>query len=381
MTAHSVLAPSSAYRWIACPGSAQLAALYPEQETEQSREGTAAHWIGAELLTTGLVLSDVAPNGVVLTDEMHKSAQVWVDHVLRTVGQGGGQLLIEQRVNIARIHPECFGTPDSRLWLHSVGHLHVWDFKHGHDPVEAVGNWQLILYVCGILDELGIDGLSDQHLTVHMHVVQPRAFRGTGPIQTWTVKASDLRGYFNTARQAAHVAMSPNAPTKAGTWCLYCPARHDCPTLQKAVLASLTYVGGSAPDRLGAEAAGRELELLRFAQTLIKSRLTGREADVESRITRGEQVPGWTIDHPQGKQRFAVDKDTVLLLGDMAGVDLRKPEDVVTATQALEKFKAAGVDGSVIRPYIERPRGGAVLVPDAGLTEQARRAFGDSQDG
>ncbi len=41
--AHSVLAPSSAHRWMHCPGSVNLERLFPNQSSAYAEEGTLAH--------------------------------------------------------------------------------------------------------------------------------------------------------------------------------------------------------------------------------------------------------------------------------------------------------------------------------------------------
>ena len=41
--AHAKLSPSSAYRWIACPGSIRLSAGIPDTSSVFAEEGTAAH--------------------------------------------------------------------------------------------------------------------------------------------------------------------------------------------------------------------------------------------------------------------------------------------------------------------------------------------------
>lgn len=40
---HALLSASSAHRWLACPPSAVAAELYPNEDTEYTREGTLAH--------------------------------------------------------------------------------------------------------------------------------------------------------------------------------------------------------------------------------------------------------------------------------------------------------------------------------------------------
>lgn len=375
---HSPLAPSSAYRWVFCEGSVQLEALYPEQEEDPSAaEGTAAHFAGSEqLLGRDVRAGQIAPNGVVLTDEMFDGAQLWVDDVL-AIDAGGNALQVEQRVYMPRIHEKAYGTPDTWLYVPDRGTVYVWDFKFGHGVVEHFENWQLIAYVCGILDLLGIDSRNDEHLWVELRVVQPRAYHREGRVRTWRVRASDLRGYFNRLHHAAHAAMKPDARTATGSYCLHCNAAAHCETLRKAVTHAADWLGGSAPEELPNIAAGDELELLEHVATLVKARKQGREADVEARIKRGETVPGWCLENTTGKKSWKEgDEENVLILGDMLELDLRKPAAPITPTQALALAKKKGVDAGVIFEYSHNPSTGRKLARDTNLLNRARAGFG-----
>lgn len=374
--AHSRLAPSSAYRWVFCEGSVALEAAYPEtEETESAAEGTAAHHAGAEILL-GREPGTIAPNGAVLTDEMLDGAQMWVDDV-RSIGAPANELQVEQRVYMPRIHEQAYGTPDTWLFVPSTGTVYVWDFKFGHGVVEHFENWQLIAYVCGILDLLGIDGRNDEHIWCDLRVVQPRAYHREGRVRSWRVRASDLRGYFNRLNLAAHAAMRPGAPTRTGSYCLHCNAAAHCETLRKAVTHAADWLGGSAAEELPPQAAGAEMELLEHLATLVKARRTAREADLSARLRRGEGVPGWCLENTTGAKAWKPeDKYKVLGLGSLLGLDLAKAPAPITPTQALALAKKSGVDASVISDYFYNPSTGQKLARDTHLLNRARAGFG-----
>lgn len=375
---HSPYAPSSAYRWVFCEGSVRLEALYPEQEEDPSAaEGTAAHFAGSEqLLGRAVQVGQVAPNGVVLTEEMIEGAQLWVDDV-GSIGAPDSELQVEQRVYMPRIHEEAYGTPDTWLYVPTRGTVYAWDFKFGHGIVEHFENWQLIAYICGILDLLGIDGRNDQELWCELRVVQPRAYHREGRVRTWRVRASDLRGYFNRLNMAAHGAMRPDARTVTGSYCLHCKAAANCEALRKAVTHAADWLGSSAPEELPTGAAAYELDLLEHVATLVKARKQGREADVDSRIRKGEIVPGWCLESTEGAPAWKEgQEEAVLIMGDLYGLDLRKPAAPITPTQALKEIKRKGVDACVIAEYSERPKSGLKLARDTHLLNRARAGFG-----
>lgn len=381
MTAHSVLAPSSAHRWVVCPGSVKLEQAYPEtEEGEAAAEGTAAHHVGAEeLLGREAPAGSLAPNGIIITEEMAEGAAFWVEDVMHTVGSSHSmqELMVEQRVTMPRIHAECFGTPDTWFYDQRNGHLFIWDFKFGHGVVDAFENWQLIAYACGVLDLLGIDGRNDQHLWVHLRVVQPRAHHREGRVREWKVLASDLRGYFNRLNAAAHEALGATPHTQSGPHCLHCSAAHACPTLQRATWSAADYIGGSAPEELSADAAAYEQNLLEHLEQLIKARKQGREADLTARLKRGEQVQDFTLEPTYGRTAWKPgDEQVVILLGDMSGVDLRKPQAAITPKQAIALLTRNKVDSSVISEYSHTPRTGVKLARDTNLLNRARAGFG-----
>lgn len=380
MGAHSLYAPSAASRWVFCPGSILLAVQFPETgESSESAEGTAAHHIGSEqLLGRAVHVGSVAPNGVLLQQEMFDGAWLWVEDVQAIAAQRGllGHLQVEQRVAIPRIHGECFGTPDTWLFDQAAGVLYVWDFKFGHEVVEAFENWQLILYVCGILDLLGVDGRTDEHITVDMRVIQPRAQHRQGRVRSWRVKASDLRAYFNQAHHAAHAGEQLGAQVTTGTHCKHCPARHQCPALRKAVGAACDYAEAGLPDGLPIDALGVELDLLDRMEALVKARRTGIEAEIEAHLLRGGRVQSWALEPTYGREAWAKDAAEVFALGDLFGVELRKPQEPITPKQAADKFKKQGVDGTVIRSYSQTPRTGSRLIRSDNLLAQIHHGFG-----
>lgn len=378
---HSFLAPSSAFRLVECSGSPMLEAMYPElEESEDARNGTASHEAAAPRILAGaranLGLNEApragaaASNGVILTDEMIEAAELYTANVVETMHATRCYApRVEQRVAIGRIHEVMFGTPDCALYHREGLTLYIWDYKFGFEIVEAFENWQGIAYAAGLLDELGVNGIDDQYITVVIRIVQPRAPHREGPIREWRVKASDLRPYFNRLADAAVEAMSANPKTRAGLHCKYCRARHACETLQREALAAAAYVGGVTPFDLTPHATGLELRLLRRAETLIKARKSGLEEQAAAMIKRGDVVPFSALIQGKGRERWAVPPAEVFALGDMFSVGLRKEPEPITPKQARE----AGVPAELVDAYAETPRTGLKLVEDDG--RRARQIF------
>lgn len=369
---HAFLPPSSAHRWVVCPASAALEAAYPETEqSPEALEGEAAHWVNQmRLAGTPPLEGKQAPNGVAVTREMLEAAEL----VATTIGDL--PIIVEQRVNMPRIHPSHnWGTPDYRAWVGNE--LYLADFKYGHGIVDAFENWQMIDYVNGCFEEAGVDGMRDQQIVVHMCIIQPRAFHRDGPVRWWHIKASDLRAYFNRLANAAGEATGPNptaTPTPDG--CKHCRGRHACVALQRAAYGAADMGGKWGSMELPPAAAGLELRMLRRAAKQLDARITGLEAQVVAYIKTGKPVPFWILDSVPGRLEWQRPAAEVFMLGDLMGVDLRKPAEPITPTQAKAAAKAAKLPDGLFDGYSGRPAGAAKLTEDTG--SKAALTFGQT---
>lgn len=370
---HAVLAPSSSHRWVNCPGSVQAEQKYPDDETDESREGTAAHWVGEQVLLSWkdgrklILCSDFvgksAPNSVIITDEMCEGADIYVQDVLKICQDGGylRSMQIEQPVTIPRVHDLNWGTPDCKIHAEDQSKLIIWDFKFGRVPVENRKNWQLIDYTIGCLDTItGGNGLADQHIKVEMRIVQPRAFHPDGVCREWTVTGSDLRGYANQLSVAADLSQQQDPPCKAGDWCKHCTASRGCMTLQREAASIADHVEVLELHDLSPEHSAIELRYLQRAKTLLDQRFKALEAQTLEQIQGGTVVPGYGIGHGRGSTVWTKPNEEVITLGDLLGVQLRKPEAPITPIQA----KKLNVDDAVINSYSEKRPGAARLVTD-----------------
>jgi hypothetical protein len=354
-----------------CKGSvAMIEATPPEPESEEAAEGTAAHWVAAQMLCDMPIPreGDLAPNGVAITVEMLEGAALYADHIKAVRGATWRDgLHVEQRAAAAGLHPDLWGTPDS--WGFDVNILDLFDYKFGHRYVEVFECWQLIAYVAAILEHL--DGLADQLILVRMHIVQPRCFYRGQPVRTWEIRASDLRSYFNTMSSVAH-DIGPDSQCVVNEECIDCPASHRCDALQRAGYEALAITGDSVPFDLAPGPLAREFQKLSRARKALEARHAGLEAQVMARIKAGVDVPMFQLEAATTRQRWTKPVREVLDLGALFGVDLAKPA-LVTPKQAV----GFGIDEAVIMKYSDTPRGELRVVPAD--TKAARKLFGNSK--
>lgn len=220
--AHSVLGPSSAERWLNCPGSVLLPGEAPQ--SEYAAEGTAAHTL-SEWVRNGRPLSEFKGKLLKVGDyefkvgkNMMDSVQTFVDEVN---AEGPGPALTEERVNYEEIVEGGFGTMDhARL---RDGWCSVKDFKHGKGVVVgAKENSQLMLYALGVWFKYKWVYEFDQF---ELSICQPRVKH----FDAWEISLGRLLQWaYDVVRPGARRALMPDAELKAGSWCKFCKVKDTC---------------------------------------------------------------------------------------------------------------------------------------------------------
>jgi len=349
-----------------------MEARYPEQGDKPSAvEGTAAHAVMEALLRNKPVPADA-------TQEMIDGAMLVVDAVKFTLDKYPGTWLwVEQPVQIPRVHPLNWGTPDVVLWNEEARMLVVLDYKFGHDIVEVFENWQLVDYTAGVLTHISammraadLPPIPDTEITVTMVVVQPRAYHPDGPLRKWQTTGAAIADRIHHLSMAAMEATSTTAQCKPHpVACEHCSARHACDALQHAAYRGMDIARAAIGVDLAPAALGLELRMVNEALQLLEARKSGLAQQVEMLMRSGKPVPHWTMVAGQTREKWVKPDAEVIALGVMMGADLAKPPEAITPAQA----KAKGVDATVIAAFSMRPPGAMKLVIDNGA--QARRVF------
>lgn len=362
---HSILAPSSAGRWRHCPGSvaAEAAAVLPI-DTEQADVGEAAHWACEQLLDGVNTLGQCAPNGHPIDAEIMEAVEIYAADILRTAPRSA--LHIEDRVDIHKVHPKCFGTPDCFAYEPQTNCLYIWDYKHGHGIVEAEDNSQGVCYASGIIAKLG---LSVRGLTIRFRIVQPRGFHRDGPVREWRFGALELLNHIGELRAAAEEALGNSPGLFSGEHCRYCAGRHACPALSGAAYYACDLSHRFEIDELTGANLGAEYRLLSSALDRLQYRITGIEQQLESRIRSGDLTTGYCLERAFGRKIWDRSPEEIFALGDLLGIDLRKEPEPCTPTQAEKK----GIDSTVISAYAsKKPAKEKLVLSD---DTRAKRAF------
>lgn len=350
--AHAPLAPSSAEKWVHCGRSPSMEAAYPQEDTDATREGTAAHWVLSELLHGRLPeVGTLDPDGTPIDRDMQYAAEELHEAVVKVVPPPG-VLAVERRVHMTAVHPtDNWGTCD----IHHVDTpnrtIYIWDYKYGHGYVSEVDNWQMIDYAQGVIEAEGLaPGAFDVVMTIH----QPRYYGPEGQLRTHRLTGAEHAARVRTLHMAAKL-VSPNAAAVTGAWCFKCSGRLGCDAFTRAVNQIATVVMQTTADAPTPALAGLELRWLHEATKYIKARVIA----LEEYVTVAGPGTGYVVEQWYGREKWTVEPEEVFALGDAMGLDLRKPAEAITPAQAVK----LGLDPEVKAGYSVKPKGEVKLVP------------------
>ena len=358
---HSRVSPSSAGQWVHCTGMVEMVKDIPDSVSDSAIEGDTAHWLAAQLignqaLKDSEVIGVTAPTGHIIDKDMFDYIAPYARDVYNEAGLNF--VHVEESVKIPAVHAEAHGTPDSWYFNTVDNILFVWDLKYGWGIVEVYENWQLIMYVIGILARLSLQG-DISNITVKMRLVQPRPYHEDGAIREWSIPAAKMVPYVNRLNAAAHEALGGNAKLTSGSHCRYCLARATCPADRHASMNAIDVAGiPTGHDILNYD---YELDVLARAKEVIVQRHDALEEHVKELIKNGTPVPGRSITSVPGRgSTWIKPVEEIITLGNIYRIDLKKPLATLTPTQAIK----AGIPKEMIDGYSQHKPSGLKLVKD-----------------
>lgn len=336
MGKHAILSPSSAHRWMLCPGAPAMEQHEPDKGSEYADEGTAAHFLAAECLKHNtdpvhyikrvIEVGSYPPelggyDGALWGGETRE--RVWtrrntfevdadfVSYIRTYINNirqyaDGGLLFVEQELPIGHLTGEddATGTGDAVVLIGDELQLH--DLKYGYRSVSPENNRQLMLYALGALKAAEL--LGEVPARVRLVIHQPRV--AAAPLE-WDCTVEALKLFAEQVKERAFHALAcfdekPGAlvhhlrPSEEA--CEWCRAKAVCPKLsefvQQTVAAEFETI---SPETTPAVPEGAtDLSAKMQACNLIEGWITAVRAKVESLLLSGIGVPGYKL--VQGKK-------------------------------------------------------------------------------
>lgn len=377
---HSRYPASASHRWINCPGSIRLSDQVPQEgSSSYAEEGTLAHAIAEQKLRIAIDKTVKASELKKLTKdpmydgEMDEATTFYAGLVMEHYNAGGdyAELMIEQRVDFSQWVPGGFGTSDAIIISDDT--IEVIDLKYGKGVrVDAEGNSQMRLYALGAYalfsDLYDFD-------KVRMTIVQPRLDH----VSTEELTVQQLLEWAKVyVVPAAELAAKDDAPTSAGDWCRWCPARAICRTRAEAnlELARYEFKRGDLldPDEI-AEILGKVDELTKWASDI--------QGYALQQAMDGTHYDGWKVVEGRSNRKY---KDELLVA---EALHKEGYKDAVLYTRKLlgitdmEKLVGKKKLAEICKDLIEKPAGKPTLVPESDKREpinSAAQAAADFSD-
>lgn len=365
-TAHALLSPSAAHRWINCTAAPRLEADVEDKGSEFAAEGTLAHAYCAQKLKAflGLPTEDEAKEIAELNDryhtgEMDEYTDTYKTIVLEKYNAARAKtkdalLLIETRLDFSEYVPDAFGTADAIII--ADGTMEVIDFKYGKGvKVSAEDNPQMKIYALGAYEKFSFEYKIDR---VRMTIIQPRIEN----FSEWELSVSELMAWTDSVlTPKAQQAYKGDGPQVPGDWCQFCKVKSNCRALtQKCIEAAKNHPDPKliSPDELAADV----LPML----ATVKTWLAGVEDYALQQALSGVQLAGWKVVEGRSVRKIT-DQDGAALALNKAGyktTEIYKPQELRTITD-LEKLTGKKQFAAICGDFIEKPQGKPALAPES----------------
>lgn len=374
---HANLSPSTAYRWLACPGSPRLCAKVPKRPTSiYAQEGTAAHKFAERCLRQyespfkfkGQKITNDDGSSFTVDQEMAEAVDEYIKFAskiapLGLVSEGHVTRGIETKVQAC---DEVWGTADLLVYNMKKQTLDVADYKHGRGVVVAAdNNPQAMSYGLGAL--LKLQSKNVPVAKVSMHIIQPRAEGET--VKTFSLTPEKLMQWrASVLLPGIRATQDKNAPLRTGDHCRFCDALPVCPQQagEAMALAKVEFAGNSLPvlpdpADLAPEQLVRIMELAEVISTWAGS----VKAYAQERAEMGVPLPGYKLVAKRSVRAWVDEAEAAFSLELLLGEDAYNRK-LLSPAQAEKALKAAGANPKeVLTALTLKPDTGLNLVPES----------------
>lgn len=366
---HAPFPPSSAHRWMRCPGSADEGFSSPD--SVYSRHGTFAHAIAAEALERDTEAVDYIgresrDREFVFRYDDAAAVQIYLDAVRAILLVEGGELRVERPVVF--LPGKVYGTADVTIVQRgphgTIARLYVVDLKFGSGVlVGAQDNEQLLIYALGTMAQ---EGVHPQNVgEVVTMIVQPRC-GGAEPVRRATYTPAELANWNVRIAHAAQEASTPGGRRVPGDHCHFCPGKATCHALRdEAMAVAADLFPALDPTESPKLPNVREYTPAQLAKALegadiVEQWLKTVRAEALNRAKLGTKIPGMKLVESIGNRQWKSEADAAKTLA-AYGIDpfertLKSPAQVEKLSKAVKPAVAS---------LTERRSRGVVLAPES----------------
>ncbi len=324
MSTHSLLSPSSRYRWQACPGSVKACASYPEGSGSSAAavEGTHTHTLLEYCLKNsqepehylGTVLADHEGQFSPTRDQCTRVAVALTYIRERMAVINASWVVTEERVDPQLVlgRNDMGGTVD--VQLHGPEVLELIDYKDGMNEVEAKDNPQLEQYFFGVVGQMLKMNKLPSFKVVRLTIIQPRiALKGGNPVSFHDYLLDDLLLRSKQIIAEAEATDDPNAPRIPGEkQCRYCVHKVNCSEFTSWNLDKAGVKFGAihkVEEQSAPKMSNEKLRELIESGPLLRKLLEEAEEEAIRRISAGQPVPGLKVVTGPGRRSWAFDDE------------------------------------------------------------------------
>ena len=383
MSAHALLSPSSASRWLSCPPSARMEETFPETSGEAAREGTLAHAVGELILQRHYKIITIEEFNTKIellqqddlySEDLYDYAQDYASYVVNLYESARKHtkdaiLQIEAKLNLTDYVPDGFGTGDAVIIADEC--LDIIDLKYGKGvSVSCDNNKQIMLYALGALREF--DHMYDiRH--VRMTIYQPRMQN----ISSFSMPVKDLVNWAETElRVKANQAFQGTGEFSPGEHCRFCKAKPLCKAHAEEQLKLAVY-----EFRDGYLLADAEVSDILTRAASFKAWLTSvEEYALLSALNDGKKWPGYKLVEGKSNRCYSDPEKVALKLVSAGYKEELLYEKKLLGITAMEKAITKKTFEALLSPLIIKPSGKPTLVPQTDKRPEWNSAKNDFSD-
>ena len=236
---HHRLSPSDAVGWMTCPGKPRMEERFPEETSESSSEGTAAHSLRERCLTTGADAAEFIGEKILADGREFEVTEEWASYLqpgIDRIRESGAEWVFEYRTPMDPWIEGGFGTLDAGGI--SAELITIDDLKFGKGiVVEAERNRQLMIYALGFWMNYARHQTDAKRFL--LRIDQPRVAGGGSE---WYTTLDELLVFAEEVAAAAIATLDPDAPLRPSPdGCRFCRAARNaaCHALDVFILELL----------------------------------------------------------------------------------------------------------------------------------------------